>query len=198
MTKLQDIDELWRNVESAASLGDSRDVIFALEQLSNAGCVEVLSTIGTLYEAGGQNLDKDAEQAVKWFQRSLEFSDDPVAHVGLGRACYYNLGGVIQDYERASFHFNKAYQDGFPEAALYMGICAYEGLAIEKNILKAEEYFKQSASQGYCLAYLYLARLSVINKRFIKASYFVLTAYLKTWKIRRKDPSDRRLIGMLD
>ena len=196
MSETQKIEELWHSAEDAAALGDIRKVVSVLEHLSNIGCVEALSAIGTIYEAGGGNVDKDAEQAVKWFQKALEFSEDPVAHVGLGRAYYYSLGGLRKDYERALFHFNRAFETDLPEAALYMGILAYEGVAIEKNTLKAKKYFKQSASHGYCLSYVYLARLAFFNKQFIKALFSFFRAYLMAWNIGRKDPSDRRLIGM--
>jgi TPR repeat protein len=190
------LEPLWEKAVTAADNGDTHGVVFLLKALAHRGVPQVFSIIGTLYESGGRNLNVDLNEAVKWYRKALVEFDDPIAHLGIGRAYYNGTGGVQQDFGKAFFHFQKAYRAEIPESGVYLGIMAYNGIAIKKDAYKAMEYFKTSAAHDFCLAYVYLVRIEFSFGHFIKAIKALLKAISLLHRLKKDDPSDRRLMGV--
>src|SRR4051812_19213256 len=131
------LNPLWEKAEAAAEKGDNVGVIYLLKSLAEKGVWQTLARIGELYETGGGNLERNLDEAVKWYRRSVFECDDPVAHLGLGRIYFEAAAGVEQDYEKAVHHFQKAYINKLPSAGIYLGIMFYFGMGTHKDKAKA-------------------------------------------------------------
>ena len=64
-----------------------------------------------------------------------------------GKAAY-----EIEDYHEAALSFALAAQEGNAEAMYLLGKCYQEGTGVERNIDKAEKWFKMAADQGHAEA----------------------------------------------
>jgi TPR repeat protein len=190
------LDTLWEKAAAAAEENDNQGVIFLLKSLADKGVWQALARIGELYETGGGNLEKNLDEAVKWYRKSVFDCDDPIAHLGLGRIYYDGAAGVVEDRSKAMYHFQKAYINKLPQAGIYLGIMAYFGIATEKDKNKAREYFQLAADNGYFLAYAYLARIEFASGYL----YSAIKLALKSWKLMaqltKADPHDPRLFGV--
>lgn len=187
---------LWEKANAAAEKGDNLGVVFLLESLADKGVWRALARIGELYEAGGGNLEKNLSNAVKWYRKSVFECDDPVAHLGLGRIYYEGVAGVQQDSSKALFHFQKAYINEMPQAGIYLGIIYYFGVGIEKDKLKAREYFKFAAENDYFLAYAYLARIEFSSGHTFSGIRLTLKSWMLMVRLTKVNPEDPRLLGV--
>jgi hypothetical protein len=190
------LDPLWEKAVAAAEKGDNTGVVFLLRSLGNKGVWQAWAAMGELYESGGGNLEKSLNEAVKWYQMAIYECDDPIAHLGMGRAYYNGTGGVQQDFIKAFFHFQKAYLARMPESGIYMGLMTNHGIATEKNIAKAKEYFEFSAAHDFCIAYIHLARIEFNAGHIFNAIKCFIKANSLLKKLKKVDPNDRRLMGV--
>ncbi len=126
----------------------------------------------------------------------MQECNDPIGHIGLGRAYYDGSGGLQQNFNKALVHFEKAYAAHLPESGIYMGLMTYKGLATKKDIMKAKEYFEFSSAHEFCLAYIYLARINFSSGHIFKAVKLLSKGVRLINSIKKVDRSDRRLIGI--
>jgi TPR repeat protein len=190
------LDPLWEKAEAAAEKGDNVGVIYLLKSLAEKGVWQALARIGELYETGGGNLERNLDEAVKWYRKSVFECDDPVAHLGLGRIYFEATADVEQDHEKAVHHFQKAYINRLPPAGIYLGIMFYFGIGTGKDKKKAREYFQFAADHEYFLAYGYLARMEFASGRVIRAIKLALKGWILMARLTKADPSDPRLLGV--
>jgi TPR repeat protein len=190
------LDRLWQKAVTAAEEGDNLGVIFLLKSLADKGVWQALARIGELYEAGGGNLEKNLDEAAKWYRKAIFECDDPVAHLGLGRLYYDNALNFEQDRSKAWHHFQKAYINKLPQAGIYLGIMAYFAATTEEDKNKAQEYFKLAADADYFLAYSYLARIEFARGHIFKGMKLAIKSWLLMIRIAKEDPHDPRLLGI--
>lgn len=189
------LDPLWTKVEEAATRGDMPGVLFLLKALADKGVWQAYARIGEMYERGAPGVGKDAEQATHWYRRAVFEGDDPVAHVGLGRAHYAGIGGG-PDYASARAHFEKAAAAGIPDAAIYLGMMHYAGLGVQRDPKHAEKHFAMAAEAEYFFAYFKLARIAFDEGKYLKGIWLCLKGWIIGFKVSRKDPHDPRLVGL--
>lgn len=186
---------LWQKAQQAADRGDIRGLLFVWKSLAEQGAWHICARIGEIYERGSADVKADFSEALSWYRRAVFEADDPVAHVGLGRA-YYNGHGVDSNYSTALHHFKKADKGGVPEARLYLGLMYYRGTAVERNTQIAEDYFHAAVSDDFAVAYAYLARIALSRGRLLKASVLFCRGVALGRRIAAKDPTDPRLLGL--
>lgn len=188
------LDPLWQKADEAAQKGDFAGVLFILKTLADKGVWQAYARIGEIYEAGGGNIVKDAEQALKWYRRAVFEGDDAVAHLGLGRAYYFGVG-VERDVSQALDHLRRAFSAGLPQAGIYLGIAYYSGVGVDRDISKARTHFEFAASQDYFIAYFYLARIAFSQYKFLHGLVLCVKGWLLGARITKQDPGDPRLLG---
>lgn len=189
------LGSLWVKADEAAKSGDYQGLLFALKRLADEGVWQAYARIGEVYEAGGGGVEADIAEALKWYRKAVFEGDDPVAHLGLGRA-HYNGEFADRDFVRAFSHFQKAFAAKNPEAAIYLGIMYYFGVGVTRDIARAVEYFEFAASAGYFLAYGYLARIALAEGRMFRSAVFLIKGWLLMVRVSMKDPNDRKLLGI--
>jgi TPR repeat protein len=189
------LDPLWEKADEAAKSGDIAGALFVWKALADKGVWQIYARIGDLYERGASGVEKDVQQALHWYRKAIFEGNDPIAHVGLGRA-YYLGTGVERNLVSARHHFEKAYVQGSVDSALYLGIIYYRGDGAERDVRRAEKYLKVAAAAEYYYAYALLARVAFKERKFIKGILLLAESYLLGFKISRKDPHDPRLLGI--
>ena len=189
------LDPLWAKVEQAAAREDMPGVLFILRALADKGVWQAYARIGEIYERGAKGIDKDPAQALQWYRRALFDGDDPVAHMGLGRA-YYSGVGTERDYRAARKHLDKALADGIPDAAIYLGMIYYGSLDVSQDKERAKKYFLIAANAEYFFAYFKLARIAFDERNYIKGLWLSLKGWFLGFKISRLNPNDPRLVGL--
>jgi len=131
-------------------------------QLAAHGDMAAQYNMGTYYEWGTHNLDKDEARALYWYRRAAE-SEHPLALYTI--AIFYHEGkaGLEQndqnDAKAVSF-FKKAAEKGDSDAVYMLGKCHELGRGVAKDHKQAVQYYAQSAKLGNSyaecrLGYLY-------------------------------------------
>ena len=138
---------------------------------------ELFIKLALIYEEGGYGAEPNVERAVKYLLKPAELGDYG-AQNALGY-CYYLLddnenalhwkklaaenGGPaeitslaclyadLDDYEKAIPLYEKAAEKGDDMAFYWLGECYYNGNGVQKDLAKAEEYYRKAAKFG-CLS----------------------------------------------
>jgi len=189
------IDALWVRAEGEAGRGDFSSLVSTLRTLVDRGVWQLCSRIGELYESGGHGLQQDMVEAVRWYRKAIFEGDDPVAHVGLGRA-YYNGSGVDRDSAQAVAHFEKAHRAGRPEAALYLGMIYYREEQMGVDISRTRALFEQAAQDGFPAAGAFLAKIAWSQGAYLRGAMLTIRSWLAVIRLTLKDPDDARLLGL--
>jgi TPR repeat protein len=155
---------------------------------------QIYSSIGLMYDRGAEGVARQPSEALFWYRKAVNAGDDPIAHVGLGRA-YYEGKGVEKDVTAAYAHFENAYSAGLPESGIYLGTMYQSGLGVKMDLAKAEECFKFSADAGYFYAYFKLARIAFDRRRYLRALKLCVKGWALGVRVAKADPDDLRLLG---
>ena len=109
--------------------------------------------IGTIY-LFGTGLQPNYSLAKEWFEKAIAQCDHPCAHLFLGYMC---RDGLINNAspEDAISHWVSAsnYEHPIGEASYNLGYAHYDGYGVERDLLKAKEYFEKAIEQGYQCSY---------------------------------------------
>lgn len=193
------LEPLWNKATQAGNAGDFPGLIFAWRALVEHGVMQVCAHIGQLYErgaeGGAEGVEKDINQALFWYHKAVFECDDPLAHLGLGRA-YYNGVGEVKNIEQARKHFEAAHSYGLPQARIYLGVMYYFGNGVERDVELAKKYLESAAAEGFAYAYLLLARFALHEGKLFKAISTAVKGCLLIKKIADKDHMDPRLLGI--
>jgi TPR repeat protein len=189
------LEPLWDKAQHAADTGDMPGLLFVWQALADKGVWQIYARIGWLYELGAKGVQKDVEKALYWYRKAVYEGDDPVGHVGLGRAHYEGVGAK-QDFAAALKHFEKAYAHGLPDAAIYLGMMYHSGLGTARNLGKAKACFDLAASQDYFYAYIKLARIAFEENRYIRGLNLWLKGLLLGLRLAKGKAQDPRLLGI--
>lgn len=167
-TKESGIELAWLEAEKAAKQADHNKVMAILKRLDELGVWQATARIGEFYETGAVDLPKNADEAVKWYRKAVFESDDPLAHLGLGRIYYEGSTSVQQDYSKARTHLEKAFAKGLHQAGIYLGIMNMFGVDRERDLPAAEFFFLSAARAGFPVGYRYLANISASSGHFFR------------------------------
>ncbi len=190
------LSPLWSKAQKAADEGDIPGLLFVWKALAEKGVWQVYARIGEVFERGAPSVPRDIDEALSWYRKAVFEGDDPIGHVGLGRA-YYRGIGVPQDVVKAFKHFERAANTyGLPDAKIYLGLMYYRGVAVLKDVRRAERLFSEAAAAHYPVAYAYLARIALCRGRIIRAATLYLKGLRLGTTIAEKDPTDGRLLGL--
>jgi TPR repeat protein len=97
---------------------------------------------------------------------------------------FYHLGiGTNRDYVRAYKRYERAFDNGNPNAAYWLGLCYELGYGTEKDESKAVRFFQQAASQGCAASQFHLAMCYDFGvgtqSDFVKASEYYQRAAIQ-------------------
>ena len=182
-----EIELTWAQLDVAAEKGDHRTMILFMKQLDGLGDSRVTARIGEFYELGGIGVDKDVDEAVKWYQKAVSERDDPIAHLGLGRIYYDGCATVQKDLLKAHAHLMEAFVNNVPQAGIHLGFMSMFGVGVEKNLTDADRFFSVAAKGGFPLAYIHMANIAASSGSFIRTIAMLVKAFVLTIKLKIED-----------
>ena len=182
-----EVDRTWEQVHLATAEGDHRKLVLLLKRLDRLGIWRATARIGEFYELGAINVDQDLNEAAKWYKKAIFESDDPIAHLGLGRIYYEGCSSVGADLEKSRIHLTKAFSGGAHQAGIHLGQMNMFGMGIEQDLAEARRYFLAAAAAGFPIAYSYLASLAATSGNGIDAILMLLRGYVLTLKLKLQD-----------
>lgn len=198
--EVQSIDVLSAQAEKALVAGDIPQLINLYQRMEALGVWQVTARIGELYETGYRHgkhtFEKNLDEAVTWYRKAVFESDDPVAHLGLGRIYYEGSVAVRRDLMKARLHLQKAYACGLPQAGIYLGLMSMSGAGIEKNLSEARTFFSTAATGGFPIAYRYLANIEASLGNVLGAFGAIFKAFILTVSLKLQDRNHPNLWGM--
>jgi TPR repeat protein len=186
-----DLETLVINAERAVKQGNIQELIDIYQQMDKLGAWRATARIGELYETGFANADKvfekNLDEAAKWYRKSIFESDDPIAHLGLGRIYYDGSTFIDRNIHLARLHLQKAFNNELPQAGVYLGIMSMFGEGVEVNILDAEKFFLKAANSGFPIAYRYLANIAAKSGNFFRASGMIIREFILIVRLKFQD-----------
>jgi TPR repeat protein len=185
------LDALIVQAELAIVNGDIPQLIVLYERMAQLGVRKTSALIGELYEAGfvsgPHKFEKNLDEAIRWYRQSVFESDDPGAHLGLGRIYYEGSPTIKKDLLKAQAHLQKAYEKNLPQAGIYLGAMSMFGIGVEKNLADAERFFLKAAGGEFPLAYRYLANIAAGSGKFFRTFEMLVKEFILSSKLRIQD-----------
>lgn len=147
---------------------DSMFTIF--RKAAERGSAEAQVIMGLCYK-NGKGVDKDLEEAAKWFAKSANQGNvNGQYYLGV---CYDHGWGVEQDKEQAVRWYTKAAEQGDPDSQHNLAVSYEDGEGVERNINEAIKWYTKAAEQGYDLSLNNLGNIYMSKGEYEKAvEYF--------------------------
>ncbi len=127
-----------------------------LQVLAEQGDADAQFAIGDIHWHG-LGVKEDPTEAVRWFRRAAG-QDHAGAQYQLGTA-HLNGNGVDEDKEEAQRQFSRSIfklqrrsELGDAEAQYFLGHAIFHGNGIHQDSIKAVEWWRKAAEQGYARA----------------------------------------------
>ena len=128
------------------------EAISLYEPLAQKGNSWAMRNIALLYRYG-LGVDKDLEEAKKWYKKSIE-KDNMQAVEDLGHV-YYEEG----KFDKALECFLKAAANENPKGIFMLGYLSQNGKGLPLDYKKAEEYYLKATRKNYAEAYYRIGKL---------------------------------------
>jgi TPR repeat protein len=185
----------WDQAVLAAEAGDHRLLALLFRRLDAMGEWRATARLGEMYELGGIGLDRDLDEAAFWYRKAIFESDDPIAHLGMGRIYFAGTVAVAtaEDMGKAKHHLDIAFRRGLGVAGMHLGIASLFGLAGPPDLKAAKTYFEAAAAEHYPLAYRYLAYIAAQSGRYGQALRLRLREGFEWIKLKLEDPQHPNL-----
>ena len=146
-----DRDAKWGFAVRTLRAGDASAAVTLLKSLAREGEQAAFREIGNIYEIGGNGVEQDYKQAMRWYQRSFNEADDVQGCLALARLYYLGRGTKI-DYAKAFEYYSVLENNNHPIAMFQLGQMYYLGQGVEPDLDKAAYYYEQAADQGHLYA----------------------------------------------
>ena len=103
---------------------------------------------GNVYLNGKQGKAQDIPLAIKWFKRAADLGDaGGMLHLGVAYLAD-NVPGVPKDEASGLFWIKRSAELGNPGAMKILSRMYYEGMATDKNVIKARYWYNQAVQLG--------------------------------------------------
>jgi uncharacterized protein len=185
-----------QKIKNAISIFRAETADIALREfvrLVDDGCDEAFAFVGAIYEYGGEKVNQDYEKALFYYEQSVERYGAVEAYLGLARIYYYGLG-VKRDCCKALDYCKTLLEETDNMYANYVvGKMYMDGCCVEKNPVKAREYFLRAWELGYVFGLTNLGFLEQSLGHIVKGWYLRVKAGFIAFMIARKNINDRRI-----
>ena len=128
----------------AAANGADAKPLSDLRSKAERGDASSQNTLGAAYLFGESGVEKDPEQAAKWFRKAADQSHAP-AQENLG-ACLEAGQGVTKDYGEALKWYRKAADQNQGYAQAKVGWFYENGLGVSKDVAEAVKWYRKAAA----------------------------------------------------
>jgi TPR repeat protein len=122
----------------------------------------------------------EEDDAVQYHQQEADNGDVP-SQLWLGKRYFWGGGGIQPDPVRAQQYFERAAQQGNPEAQYNLGVMLMSGDAAPPDPAASLNYFEQAAAAGFApaqngLASQYLSGRGAVAQNLTRAFEYVTVA----------------------
>lgn len=150
--------ERWYETADLHDSGDVAGAVFQLKRMANEGFTPALAELGDKYEFGGGEIEADLAEAVDWYKKSVEASNDVRSHIGLARI--YLQSKELDPDRCLSFNHLKVLADSDVMPGWFgLGLLYQHGIGIDVDLEEAETCFRKAAEKGHLVAGTHLAQV---------------------------------------
>ncbi len=181
--------ERWYEVADLHDSGDIAGAVFQLKRLASEGFAPALAELGDKYETGGGGIEMDWSEAVDWYKKSVETTDDVRSHLGLARI--YLQSKELDPDRTLSFYHLKLLADSDIMAGWFgLGLAHQHGIGTDIDLDAAENCFRRAIDKGHLVAGTHLAHILLTTGRpgGFKTALRFMPRVLLTKLFRRGDP----------
>ncbi len=152
--------------------------------------------VGLLYELSAE-ADSDLsypaiQEAMHWYRRSIETTDEKYAYLGLGRILVKR--SLSRDKVEKGLEFLRvAASRTVPEADTLLGVCYEQGVGVDVDLNRAKSYYSAAGDQGFLWPILLLSKLEFRTGNYRRALWLRVKGARLAWKIAGENPRDPRL-----
>lgn len=182
-------DHEWQQAVKAVETGDLEGALFVFRKIART-CPAALPEIGNIYELGGRDVERNDDEALRWYERSIEKTNDSRAHLAIGRICLKRKRSR-DELERAIYHFSLL--DDEPGALFALGMIYEQGLGTAVDWDEALTYYERSVDLGHIMAKKRCAVLEIKKGKLVKGLLNWWKASLEIFKTLNHNPEDTRL-----
>lgn len=193
-------DPRWEEAKRYYREGKYDRALKVFESLAEDDFVVAYYYVGNILEIGKGGVVQDLDGARSWYRQAIDALEDEGgaqevvehAYLGIARLALKGHGdaGSITDVVQ---YLEKRCDTNNPYALSMLGALYFDGKGVQKDLAKAAQFYERAAAQGYVLPMVHLCRLKRQNGQFLSEWYWRLKATWTAFRIRRKDPSDKRL-----
>ena len=187
-------DRLWAIVRTEVKnerFEQAKSTLFNLIELGDFGAY---STLGSIYDANGENDPSAYAHALECYQKFLIHHDLPEVHLSVARIHYYGLGKERNDH-LALKHLLSTKPQEQPQAAVWLANLYYDGKVVSKNLVRAKELYEIAANAGYPWAIRQLSYIHFREGMWWKAAKLQVRGIAQLAKLRIDNVQDARLTG---
>jgi Sel1 repeat len=132
--------------EETRGASDSERLFSNLVRRATRGEADAQFSLGVCYANGTDVVEKDEEEAVRWYRKAAE-QGDALAQCYLA-LCYASGVGIAKNEREAARWFRKAAEQGDATAQFNLGVCYMHGKGVQKSFAEAYKWFNVAAAQG--------------------------------------------------
>ena len=185
-------DPRWQRAEDALKQGDGAGALYIFKSLAQSGDESAYINIAHLYELGENGIEKDYEEALKYYRKSFfEFQDVHPA-VDLARIHLWGCG-IEQNFEMARKFLEQAEANQIAVVYLMLGQIYWYGLGVKRNLQRGKRYFLKALAKGNVRAYPYIGNALFTEGRWIIGVWLRIIVVFITIYLYIKDPEDPRI-----
>ncbi len=125
---------------------DTRKAVEMLSRAAGFGDARACLRLAHIYNSGCQGVEKNVGMTMHYYQKAAK-KDCYKAHYQLG--IKYQSDEQVRDFAKARHHFEKAAEQGLPDAQFKLGDMYWQGQGTPMDLVKAQEWFGKAAQQGH-------------------------------------------------
>lgn len=145
--------------------GDYRNAFDYFQDGAALGNASAMYYLGLMFENGNW-IQRDYLKAEEWYEKAAKSgnSDASKKLSALRNNVDYLLRAGVKNYkernyQKALYYFQKAAEQNESNAMCYLGVMCFNGYGVEKDVMKAAEWYEKSAKLGNATASTNLANL---------------------------------------
>jgi len=185
-------DPEWSRAVQTFKNGDFAGALYLFKKLEKAGSLDAIAEIGNIYELGGGGVEQDFLEAKKWHTKALNYANDPMACLALGRLYYFG-NGVEQNYEKSFSYFNRLKEQNMPGALYALGRMYEKGEGTNQDLDVAQQYYEKAIQLGHAVAQRDIGLVHIKKGSILLGIIKWCIGSINIFKIAYRDPEDKRL-----
>lgn len=183
-------DPEWEKAAEAVRRGDMQGALFIFRKIARDGYWAAYLEIGNIYEIGGDGVERNLDEAVAWYWKSIEHMDEPKAHLALARVY---MRRKVSDEELRLAHYHLSLLPDEPGALFGLGMLYDFGWGVDQDRRLAIEYYQKALNQGHVMAMRRYSILMIKSGRLLKGISAWLRSTIELTKILSTNPGDSRI-----